>query len=149
VAANDKGYIPAMLRIGATAEEIADIRHRDREAQGVTAEDEKLGELSVREKLTIEHEITIVKSLTPHFSTLTDRLFPNKMLLIYSDEKLTYYGQHAKEIARSFYSLVETHKAYYGGGESGFFGIAGKSLSSEELLQVKDKLISILTHLIQ
>lgn len=36
IAANDKGFIPEMKAFGATREEIADIRRRDREAQGVT-----------------------------------------------------------------------------------------------------------------
>lgn len=36
IAANDKGFIPAMEALGATREEIVDIRRRDREAQGVT-----------------------------------------------------------------------------------------------------------------
>jgi hypothetical protein len=44
IAANDKGFIPAMEIFGATHEEIADIRRRDRKAQGVTKEDERLGE---------------------------------------------------------------------------------------------------------
>ena len=41
IAANDKGYITAMLNMKATREEISNIRQRDREAQGVTAEVEK------------------------------------------------------------------------------------------------------------
>ncbi len=45
IAANDRGYIPAMLEMSATPDEIADIRRRDREAQGVTEEDERLAEL--------------------------------------------------------------------------------------------------------
>lgn len=36
IAANDKGYIPAMIQIGATPEEIADIRHRARETLEIT-----------------------------------------------------------------------------------------------------------------
>lgn len=42
VAANDIGDITAMLEMGAMPEEIADIRRRDKEAQGVTGEGERL-----------------------------------------------------------------------------------------------------------
>jgi hypothetical protein len=86
VAANDQGYIPAMIEMGATPEEIADIRRRDREAQGVTEEDERLAEQSIRENKTVENGITVVKSLTSKFSTITDRLYPCEQLLIYTDD---------------------------------------------------------------
>ncbi len=44
VAANDSRYIPGMIAMGATPEEIADIRLRDRKAQGVTELDEQLNQ---------------------------------------------------------------------------------------------------------
>ena len=47
VSANDKGYIPAMMEIGATKEEIADIRLKDRKAQGISDEDDWLAEESI------------------------------------------------------------------------------------------------------
>lgn len=47
VAANDRGYIPAMEAEGATAEEIAAVRQADRAAQGVTAEQEAAAERDV------------------------------------------------------------------------------------------------------
>jgi hypothetical protein len=147
VAANDKGYISAMEKMGATKQEINEIRSQDRKAQGVTEEDEKLAEMSIQKNLTSQNSIVIVKSLTSKFSTITDRLYPIERLLIYSDEALTYYGQHAKGIAQSFKHLIEEHKAYYGGGDNGYFGIAVQRFSSKELLQIKDTLISILTDL--
>ena len=51
VAANDKGYIPAMKALGASKEEIDEIRRKDREAQGVTEEDELLAEQSIKNHL--------------------------------------------------------------------------------------------------
>ncbi len=148
VAANDKGYISAMEKMEATKQEIEEIRRQDRKAQGVTDEHEKLAEMSIQKNLTSKNRITIVKSLTTSFSAITDRLFPTERLLIYSDDALTYYGQHAREIAQSFTLLIEEHKAYYGGGDNGYFGIANESLSHEELQQTKDKLIQKLTDLI-
>jgi len=70
IAANDKGYIPAMIEMGATPEEIADIRRRDREAQGVTEEDERLGKKSIKKNLKVEHGVTLVKHSLPGFQPL-------------------------------------------------------------------------------
>jgi hypothetical protein len=145
IAANDKGYIPAMLNIDATPAEIADIRKRDKVAQGITDEDEHLAALSIQNHLTIEHGITIVKALTPRFATITDRLFPYDRLLIYTHDTLTYYGRNKDELTKAFNKLIEDKRAYHGGGKDGYFGISKKSLSTEELMQVKDELIFIIS----
>lgn len=47
VAANDKAYIPGMLEIGASHEEINLIRQEDRKAQGVIEDDEKLAQEAI------------------------------------------------------------------------------------------------------
>jgi len=54
IAANDKGFIPAMEAIGATPEEITEIRRLDSEAQGVTEEDEQLSIRRIIAKMIIE-----------------------------------------------------------------------------------------------
>lgn len=56
VAANDKAYIPGMLEIGASHEEINLIRQEDRKAQGVIEDDEKLAQEAITngtEKLVV------------------------------------------------------------------------------------------------
>jgi hypothetical protein len=130
IAANDKGFIPAMEAMGATKEEIEEIRRRDREAQGVTEEDERLGELSIRENLTNEMGITIVESLTSKFSAITDRLYPCSRLLIYTDNELSFYGEGAKFLALSFNDLIKQGKAFSGGTGEGFFGINAEGMAS-------------------
>lgn len=129
IAANDSGYIPAMEAIQATKEEIENIRKRDRKAQGVTAADEKLGEQSINESKTFKNGITVIKSLTPKFSTITDRLFPYERLLIYTDNELTYYGAGASVLAEEYAHLIHSKQAYSGGGENGYFGIANYSIN--------------------
>lgn len=129
IAANDSGYIPAMEAMKATKEEIKNIRSRDRKAQGVTEADEILGEQSINENRTIENEITVIKSLTPKFSTITDRLYPCNRLLIYSDNELTYYGPGAAKLAAKYANLIQSKQAYTGGGENGYFGIANYSIN--------------------
>lgn len=47
VAANDRGYIPEMLALGATPDEIAAIRAADRAAQGITPDEEQAAAAAV------------------------------------------------------------------------------------------------------
>ncbi|MFH1118203.1 MAG: hypothetical protein V1775_00160 [Bacteroidota bacterium] len=146
VAANDRGYIPAMEAMGATKEEIQKIRKDDKKAQGITKQDELLAEKSIRNHLTIEGDVTIVKSLTSHFSTITDRLFPYNKLLIYTDDELTYYGEGVVRLSREFRDLIIQGKAFTGGGDNGFLGISFKSFPTINLTYIKDKVISIIKH---
>lgn len=146
IAANDKAYIPGMIKMGATSDEIADIRHRDRQAQGVTNEDEKLAEQSIRENLTNENGIKVVKSLTAKFSAITDRLDPCDKLLIYTDNELTYYGEGVSMLILAFDRLIKQKKAYSGGGDKGFFGISPINIPGKEPFKFKIEIISILTH---
>jgi hypothetical protein len=149
ICANDAGYIPAMEAMGASKEEIAAIRMEDRKQQGVTEEDERLAEVSIRENMIIQDELIVIKSLTSRFSAITDRLYPYRNLLIYTDDSLTYYGAHIKELVRSFSHLIKEGKAYNGGGDDGFFGISMKSLSPDTFIQLKDKLILSISKLKQ
>jgi hypothetical protein len=144
VAANDRGYIPTMLEMGATPEEIAGIRRRDREAQGVTDEDERLSEESIRENLSVEKGITVVKSLTSRFSTITDRLYPCDRLLIYTDTELTYYGEGVSQLIRAFDDLIKLHKAYSGGGETGFFGLTEEGIKISGSKSIVNQIINLL-----
>src|SRR3972149_2622914 len=132
IAANDKGYIPALEKYGATKEEITEIRRKDRAAQGVTEKDEKLAEESLQ-NLIKDKDITIVKSKTKHFSAITDRLYPCNSLLIYTNNELTYYGKGASGLSGHFSQLIKENKAYSGGGENGFFGIAENALKPGEI----------------
>ena len=95
VAANDCGYIPAMLAMGATKEEVAMIRYRDRASQGITAEQEEQTEEALKHTKEI-YGVTIV--MLPHSktATVTDRLFdeskPQNLLIISADGETNYYG---------------------------------------------------------
>lgn len=95
VAANDSGYIPAMLAMGASKEEIALIRYQDRSCQGITAEQEKQAEEALQHTQEI-CGVTIV--MLPHSktATITDRLFdqskPQNLLIISADGETNYFG---------------------------------------------------------
>ena len=141
VAANDKGYIPEMERLGHELgineedlqEIISNIRMRDREAQGVTPEQElqvaeaveKLGEIKGKKKF--------IRIRLPHSktSTVTDRLYGKyENLLITSDNGETnFFG--ATEIINmlneEFKEVDEEGKSNcWSGGQleqgSGFWG---------------------------
>ena len=50
IAANDRGYVPAMLELAATREEMVRIRARDRAAQGITEEEEAQADAALADK---------------------------------------------------------------------------------------------------
>jgi hypothetical protein len=133
VAANDKGYIPAMLAMGASDNEVREIREADRRAQGVTEEDEKLAEKTITENLAIEGDIIIIDALTNKFSTITDRLYPFKKLLICRNDQFVFYGTGAGIIADKFSGLINDNQAFSGGGKNGFFGIVKDKLDGQSI----------------
>ncbi len=130
IAANDKGFIMAMKAFGATSEEIAEIRRRDCEAQGVTEVDERLGKKSIKKNLKEKDGIITVKSLTSRFSTITDRLYPYKRLLIYTKDELSFYGEGTKLLIESFNKLIKEKKAYFGGTGDGYFGLTDQGIAA-------------------
>jgi hypothetical protein len=74
IAANDSGYIPAMLAVGATPTEVATIRRLDRKAQGVTDEMERQAEAAIT-LAEIRKGVVIVRLPHTKHSPVCDRLF--------------------------------------------------------------------------
>jgi len=146
IAANDSGYIPALKEMGASPETIQDIRQRDRQAQNVTQEDERLAELSIKENRSRIGNVTIVESLTPKFSPITDRLFPYHELLIKHEKSFTYFGKRKELFVKKYQHLIDQKKAYSGGNSSGFFGFDGSTSTEKEAnLLYNDFIQSIIT----
>lgn len=132
-AANDKGYIPAMKLLGATDEEIFNIRLQDRKAQGVTKKDELLVGKAIENKKLLG-DVTVVEALSFAFSPICDRLYPYKKLLIYTSQNLMYYGENKYKLVNAFQKEIALGNMFYGGNESGFFGIAKGYYNREEIL---------------
>lgn len=89
IAANDSGYIPAMLAMGASPDEIAEVRYADRAAQGITPEQEQEAERAIAAAEVI-NGVTIIRMSHSKSSPVCDRLFnPEKeeRLLILSNGK--------------------------------------------------------------
>lgn len=131
VAANDHGYKGAMRNVGATEEEIQEIRFLDRKAQGVTMEMEDTAKASIQ-NAQIKNGIRIIKTDLYKFSPITDRLNDEK-ILVYNNNFLCYYGINVDKIANMYHDLIMENKAYYGGGKTGFFGLVSGKFSVVEL----------------
>ena len=143
VALNDSGYISAMKAFGATEVEIELIRQKDREAQGVTHEDEILAEISI-ENGKKANNIFVVEAQTPHFSAIVDRLYEKEEnILIYTITKLIYYGKGIEFLVKKYKKDILKQKAYYG-GNFGFFGLAEKKYLPEEIEKIKKEILSLL-----
>lgn len=136
IAANDKGYIPAMKALDATPNEIIEIRRLDRKAQGVTDEDERLAEKSIIENVTTDRGITVIKSHSSKFSPITDRLYPRNQLLVYTDNELTIYGTDISILINRFAEFSTNWTTYSGGGVQGYWGISGGKITKELINEI-------------
>lgn len=127
VAANDRGYIPAMVEVGASQEEIVQVRAADRAAQGITPEEEAAGARAVATAESSANGLLTIVHL-PHSRTATvaDRLQPElggpgyKNLLVYCPDQVNFFGAGEMVLA------LEKHfpGGWYGGAlpARGFWG---------------------------
>ncbi len=127
VSANDRGYIPEMLEIGASREEIVKVRSADRAAQGITPEEETEAERAMQSAETLAGGmLTVVRLPHTRTATVADPLGPAlggpgyKNLLVISPGQVNFFGRGDLVLAleRSFPG------GWYGGAlpESGFWG---------------------------
>lgn len=133
VAVNDSRYITGMLELGATEEEINEIRLEDRKSQGATEKDESDAEISIRENMRVYRNITVVKSLTSKFSCVCDRLYKNNSLLVYTDLEWTYYGVYKNRLIEYFAEDIARGSIYYGGSDSGYIGMGIGVMQADEI----------------
>lgn len=140
IAANDKFYIPGMLELGATDEEIAEIRLADRKAQGVTDEDEWLAQKAIKENLEKLGDLLIVYAFVNRFSPICDRLYPYSRLLVYTDEEWMYYGEGALKIKNLFVDEFTKGRMFNGGGVNGYVGTVRRSFSRNEILGMVEQI---------
>jgi hypothetical protein len=95
VAANDSGYIPAMMAMGASETEINAIRYQDRATQGITLEQEEQAEFALQHTKEM-YGVTVVMLKHSKTATVTDRLFdetkPQNLLIISQDGETNYFG---------------------------------------------------------
>lgn len=145
IAANDSGYIPEMQKLGKELgmsdqeiqDKIDEIRLKDRESQGITAEQELAAERAL-ENLSVEqigdHTLTIVRMEHSKCATITDRLFGQyDQLVIFSEDGETNFygnGKVCRELQgnkigvdENGYDKFDNFGGWTGGSlESGFWG---------------------------
>lgn len=136
VAANDRLYIPGMQALGATPDEIKHIRQADREAQGVTRQDEILAEKSIAEELETVGRLQIVRAYTPHFSPICDRLYPYHSLLVYTTREWMFYGEGSSEIYHRFRDTYPPDRLFCGGGPNGYIGCPHGVFTETEIYEI-------------
>jgi hypothetical protein len=142
IAANDRGYIPAMRQLGASEEKIADIRRRERAAQGITEAQEQQTEQAIRHLQTIEDRLTVVH--LPHTKTapVTDRLAlkpGHENILIISPKEINFFGDGR--------AVCRLHKQYPGGWYGGALpqrGYWGHGRDGIDLEELQTRLLDIL-----
>lgn len=140
VAANDKGYIPAMQALCPSSEEIDEIRRKDREAQGVTPEDEAMADKAIKENMSRYGDLIIVKALGKKFSPICDKLYPYKNLFIYTENEWMFYGEGVKFYRGDFVQEIEDGKVFYGGGEQGYMGAVENAFSKKQIEEILHQL---------
>ncbi len=145
ISANDKNYIPEMKAMGASQEEIKNIRAFDRKCQGVTEDDEKKAEISIQNHTrNIGKNGLIVHSLTEKTSPVTDRLYGryDHLFIITPSKELNYFG--TGPVIQKLENIYEKRKnenknlIYWKGGNlphNGFFG-ANSPLDENEIEQL-------------
>lgn len=143
VAANDKAYIPGMLALNASNEEIASIRRADRKAQGVTEKEEMLAEKAIACHLEMKDDLILVYALCSRFSPICDRLFPYDKLLIYTDSEWMYYGEGCGRVRELFAVESSLGNLFYGGGEKGYVGIKQNVYNKDEILEMINRIKNI------
>ncbi|MBI4687712.1 MAG: hypothetical protein HY756_08005 [Nitrospirae bacterium] len=153
ISANDRGHIRAMKKMCATDVEIAEIRALDRKAQGVTDQDEKFAEESIKKCLEeVADNAVIVNSSTNKTSAVFDRLYDKyKHIFIFTlDGEMNYSGtgEVVNRLADEYKKKQEKDTSiefWFGGNlpDYGFFGTKthlGKE-EIKEMVKINDKKI--------
>jgi len=147
VAANDRGYIPAMKAMGATPEEIRRVRDADLEAQGVTDEEKRLAVTEAR-RAERKRGVWVVPTALEHSSALVDLLYEQNKIpaVVFDREKpsLSCYGDGILGLVDRFRDAIGEGLAWYGGNPPGYFGLASDYFDDHPLDETIERTIETL-----
>ena len=138
IAANDVNHKEGMQNICATTDEIDDIRKRDRQAQGVTLEQEKHAQQEIKNVIKKEN-LFVLKTELDSFTPLVD-FFDERPLLIYSDTSLMFYGDITK-LKETYSDKVKNNEAFHG---LNYFGFPQEYLKTISIEKCVDEVITLL-----
>jgi hypothetical protein len=132
ISANDRGHVPGMKAMGATEQEIRDIRQFDRQCQGVKTDDEKAAELSIQKHSEdLAPGSIYIKSLTEKTSPLLDRLYDRyrHIFIVTPSKELHYFGagDMIQRLEKIYQKMKQSKPGliFWKGGylpDTGFFG---------------------------
>ena len=142
VATNDCQYIPGLQAAGATPEEIAEIRLADRQAQGVSDEEERLAEEAIAHHLKHRGRLLVVRAGCSSFSPICDRLYPYHSLLVYTADEWVFYGEGADQVRIMFKKDYQDKKLYCGGGPSGYVGAKRNAYTTYQIQEIIEKIMN-------
>lgn len=96
IGANDAGYIPAMLSLGATEDEVSRVRLADRSAQGITPAHETEAERAILAR-EVSGRLTVVRMAHSKCATVSDRLHRqvDQLLVLSEDGEVNFFGDGA------------------------------------------------------
>lgn len=140
VAANDKGFIPAMYELAKiknlskkeTQKLIEKVRLQDRAAQGITPEQEKIAEEAIKEA-EVSDNLTVVRMSHSKTATVCDRLYGGykNLLVLSEDGEVNFFG--CQKVIKKLSDLV---KGSWSGGDldhdNGFWGGYPQDLNVEK-----------------
>jgi len=146
VAANDRGYIPAMKELNASPEEIRSIRLQDRQAQGITDAQEQAA-VAALDNLEYHLDGRLAVARLPHNKTaaLIDRLQPEAggpgvaNILAISPGEVNFFGE-----GHAIYALAEEYPQGWYGGDlpvKGFWGMENKEMPNTSLVHFLKKFV--------
>ena len=122
VLANDVGYIPALLEMGATAEEVERMRAEDRAAQGITADQEAEGARAAANREVLPGgKLTVIHLGHSRTAAAVDRLHPvlggpgHENLLVCCPDEVNFFG--AGTLVRALDARFPG--GWFGGGPAG------------------------------
>lgn len=130
IAANDKGFIPAMISLAKTknlSKEqtqtlIQKVRLQDRAAQGITPEQERIAEKAI-EEAEVSDLLTVVRMAHSKTATVCDRLWGSyeNLLILSEDGEVNFFG--CQKVIKKLSDLI---KGSWSGGDldhdNGFWG---------------------------
>lgn len=143
IAANDKGYIEGMAEIGATQEEIKRIRRMDREAQGITADQEAAAVTAIESRDDFIEGLTIICIPHEKSAAVTDRL--SKLAGGPGYKTLLIESPHESEVFGDGELIKALHSGFggYCGGQLPRKGYWGMTIHSEsECLNVREFVVN-------
>lgn len=118
VGANDAGYIPAMVALGATAEEMARVRSLERLCRGITPKEEAEAERAIAAPAEFVGPYRVIHLAHSKCATVNDRLFesgrPERTLILSGDGEVNLYGDGETCLA-----LKEKFEGWAGGAGLG------------------------------